>query len=307
MPSDPVESVPLPAIGEILASRNMQGKTVLVTGANQGIGKATALALSRQGANVTIVSRNADKGRAAAADIDAASGLRGGVELIVADLSSQAEVRRVAAEFKVRHTRLDVLVNNAGVFVPKRRVTVDGLEETFAVNHLAYFLLTHQLLDLLKAGAPSRVVNVSSDAHGHAKMHWDDLQFANNRYSGWRAYAQSKLANILFTYELARRLEGSGVTVNAVHPGVVASGFGRTYRGAMAILYTIAGPLMLTSEQGAKTSIYAASSQEVDGVSGRYFSRCRPAKSSRISRCGASQRKLWALSEEMVAGRPSAI
>ncbi len=285
----------------------MQGKTVLVTGANQGVGKATAAALSRQGARVTIVARNADKGRAAVADIEAASGARGATDLIVADLSSQADVRRVAAEFKARQTRLDVLVNNAGVFVPKRRVTPDGLEETFAVNHLAYFLLTHQLLDLLKASAPARVVNVSSDAHRHAKMDWEDLQFANQRYSGWRAYCQSKLANVLFTHELARRLDGSQVTVNAAHPGVVASGFGRTYPGPMGVLYALAGAFMLTPEQGAKTSVYLASSSKVDGVTGKYFSRCKETRSSKLSYCEASQRKLWALSDEMVGRRGNGV
>ncbi|HXN31052.1 MAG TPA: SDR family oxidoreductase [Polyangiaceae bacterium] len=281
----------------------MQGKIVLVTGANQGIGKATALALSRQGARVAIVSRNADKGRAAVAEIEAASGARGMVDLIVADLSSQAEVRRVAGELKARHTRLDVLVNNAGVFVPKRHVTADGFEETFAVNHLAYFLLTHELLDLLKASAPARIVNVSSHAHSHAKINWEDLQFAKHRYSSWRAYGQSKLANVLFTYELARRLEGSRVTANALHPGVVASGFARTYPGAMGLLYALSGLFMLTPEQGARTSIYLASSPEVEGVTGKYFSRCRQTRSSKISYCQASQRKLWALSEEMVGAR----
>jgi NAD(P)-dependent dehydrogenase (short-subunit alcohol dehydrogenase family) len=280
----------------------MQGKTVLVTGANQGIGKAAALALARQGAQVAIVSRNADKGRAAAADIKAASGCKE-VDLIVADLSSQAEVRRVAAEFKWRHSRLDVLVNNAGVFVPHRHVTVDGFEETFAVNHLAYFLLTHELLHLLKASAPARIVNVSSDAHRHAKMRWNDLQFANHSYSAWRAYGQSKLANILFTYELARRLEGTRVTANALHPGVIASGFGRTYPGPMALLYSLAGPFMLTPEMGAKTSVYLASSPEVEGISGKYFARSRPAKASAVSDCDASQRKLWALSEQMIGLR----
>jgi NAD(P)-dependent dehydrogenase (short-subunit alcohol dehydrogenase family) len=278
----------------------MQDKTILVTGANQGIGKATASALARRGARVTIVSRSPDKGRAAAAEIDAAAASTGRVELIVADLSSQAEVRRVAAEFRSQHAKLDVLVNNAGVFVPERHQTVDGLEETFAVNHLAYFLLTLELIDLLKSSAPSRIVNVSSDAHRHAKMHWDDLQFAEHRYSGWRAYGQSKLANVLFTYELARRLEGSRVTANAVHPGVVASGFGRTYRGPMALLYAIAGPFMLTPEQGAKTSVHVVSSPDLEHVSGKYFSRRRAVESSALSYCEASQSKLWALSEEMV-------
>jgi NAD(P)-dependent dehydrogenase (short-subunit alcohol dehydrogenase family) len=256
---------------------------------------------------VAIVSRNREKGRIAVADIEAATGARGKVDLIVADLSSRAEVRRVAAEFKARHTRLDVLVNNAGVFVPKRRTTADGVEETFAVNHLAYFLLTQQLLDVLKASSPARVVNVSSDAHFRGKMYWQDLQFANCRYSGFRAYAQSKLANVLFTYELARRLEGTSVTANALHPGVVASGFARTYPGPMGVLYTLAGCFMLTPEQGARTSVYVASSSELDGVSGKYFSRCKLARSSKISHCEASQRKLWALSEEMVGARPNGV
>jgi NAD(P)-dependent dehydrogenase (short-subunit alcohol dehydrogenase family) len=286
----------------------MRGKKVLVTGANQGIGKATALHLARQGAHVTIATRDAEKGRLAAAEIEALSGLsqarsqgrsQAGVDVVVGDLSRQADVRRIAAEFKSRHERLDVLVNNAGVFVPSRRTSSEGIEETFAVNHLAYFLLTRELIDLLKASAPSRIVNVSSDAHRYGKMHWDDLSFANHRYSGWRAYTQSKLANVLFTYELSRRLEGSRVAANAVHPGTVASGFGRTYPGPMAVLYLLGRPLMLTSDRGAKTSVYLASSAEVEGVTGKYFSRCRPQKSSTLSYCEASQHKLWALSKEL--------
>jgi NAD(P)-dependent dehydrogenase (short-subunit alcohol dehydrogenase family) len=278
----------------------MKGKTVLITGANQGVGKATAVALARDGAQVSIVSRSSERGRAAVADIESASGSKG-VELIVADLSSVAQVRRVAAEFKSRHVRLDVLVNNAGVFVPKRHVTVDGLEETFAVNHLAYFVLTNDLVDLLASSAPARVVNVASDAHGAGKMHWDDLQFATHRYGGWSAYAQSKLANLLFTFELARRLDGTRVTANAVHPGVVASGFGRTYGGLMAVLYRLGGPFMLTPEQGARTSIHVASSPDVEGVTGKYFARSRLARPSAAARDETSQRKLWALSEEIVA------
>ena len=277
----------------------MQGKTVLVTGANQGIGKAAALALARRGANVTIVSRNEEKGRAAVEDIRSRSGSP--VGLIVADLSSRRDVTRVAAEFKSSHPRLDVLVNNAGVFVPKRHVTVDGVEETWAVNHLAYFLLTRELLDLLKASGPSRIVNVSSDAHRHGTMHWDDLQFGGRRYSAWGAYSQSKLANLLFTYELSRRLEGTGVTANALHPGVVATGFGRTYAGMMSLLYTVGGPFMLTPERGAETTVYLASSADVEGARGQYFARSRPIRSSKVSYCEMSQKKLWALTEEMLA------
>lgn len=277
----------------------MQGKTVLVTGANQGIGKATALALAGQGANVVILCRNADKGRAALADIQAAS--KGGkAELLVADFASLGDVRRAAAELRARHARLDVLVNNAGLFVPERHLTSDGIEETFGVNHLAPFVLTNELLDLLKASGPARIVNVSSEAHRHAKMHWDDLQFAGGGYKGFRAYGQSKLANILFTYELARRLEGTGVTVNALHPGVVASGFGQTYPGAMSFLVKVAKPFLLNNEQGARTSVYLASSPEVEGVTGKYFSKCRPVRSNAVSYDEASQKKLWSLSVEMI-------
>lgn len=278
----------------------MEGKTVLVTGANQGIGKATAIALAHQGAQVVILSRNPEKGRAALADVQAAS--RSGVkaELLVADLASLSDMRRAAAEFRARHKRLDVLVNNAGLFVPERHVTVDGIEETFAVNHLAPFLLTNELLDLLKASGPARIVNVSSEAHRHASMHWADLQFATHRYKGFRAYGQSKLANILFTYELARRLEGTGVTANALHPGVVASGFGQTYPGAMSFLVKVAKPFLLTNEQGARTSIHLASSPEVEGVTGKYFAKCRPVRSNAVSYDEASQKKLWSLSVEML-------
>jgi NAD(P)-dependent dehydrogenase (short-subunit alcohol dehydrogenase family) len=277
----------------------MQGKTVLVTGANQGIGKATAIALAAQGANVVILSRNPEKGQAALHDVQAAS--RGGkAELLVADFASLADVRRAAAEFRAKHKRLDVLVNNAGLIVPERHLTLDGLEETFAVNHLAPFLLTTELLDLLKASAPSRIVNVSSEAHRHNKMHWEDLQFANARYKSFRVYGQSKLANILFTYELARRLEGTGVTANALHPGVVASGFGQTYPGALSFLVKVARPFLLTNEEGARTSVHVASSPEAEGVSGKYFAKCRPVRSNAVSYDEASQRKLWSLSLEMI-------
>lgn len=281
----------------------MKGKTVLITGANQGIGKATAIALAREGAGVVIVARNAEKGRAALAEIAAAAKAGGAPEpeLVVADLSSQEQVRRVAAEVKARHQRLDVLVNNAGVYVPERHVTVDGIEETFALNHLGYFLLTRELLDLLKHSAPARIVNVSSEAHRGAKMQWDDLQLSAHRYRGFKAYGQSKLANVLFTYELARRLEGTGVTANALHPGVIGSGFGQTYGGALSVLVKIARPFMLTPEEGARTSVYLASSPEVEGVTGKYFSKCKPVRSNAISYDEASQRKLWALSEQMVS------
>jgi NAD(P)-dependent dehydrogenase (short-subunit alcohol dehydrogenase family) len=280
----------------------MKGKTVVVTGANQGIGKATALALAREGARVLIVARNPDKGRTAVEEVRGLSGSKQ-VELVVADLSSQAEVRRAAADIRSRVDRLDVLVNNAGVFVPNRRVTVDRLEETFAVNHIGYWLLTHELLDVLRASAPSRVVVVSSEAHRGASMHWDDLGQEKTRYRAFRAYGQSKLANLLFTYELARRLEGTGVTANALHPGVIGSNFAQTYGGAMSILVKIAKPFLLTPEEGARTSVYLASSPEVEGLTGKYFARCKPIKSNAASYDEAAQRKLWALSEQLVPGR----
>jgi len=286
----------------------MQSKTVLVTGANQGIGKATAIALAAKGARVVIVARNADKGRAALAEVEAAgkAGKAGPAELIVADLSSQEQVRRAAADFKSRHDRLDVLVNNAGVFVPERRATVDGLEETFALNHLGYFLLTRELLEVLQATAGARIVNVSSEAHRGAKMRWDDLQFAHTRYRGMKAYAQSKLANVLFTYELARRLQGTGVTANCLHPGIIASGFGHTYGGALSAILKMARPFLLSAEEGARTSVYLASSPEVAGVTGKYFSKCKAVPSNAVSYEVQSQHKLWSLSDELVKAEAKA-
>ncbi len=276
----------------------MQGKTVLVTGANQGIGKATALALAHEGARVVLLARNPEKGRAAVAEIQAATGSRG-VELIVADLASLAQVRRAASEFKTRFDRLDVLINNAGVVVPTRRQTEDGVEETFGINHLAPFLLTRELLEVLRASAPARIVNVSSAAHRHARMQWDDLQFSRHKYSPWRAYGQSKLANVLFTYELARRLDPAEITANVLHPGVIASGFGQTYGGATAFFVRLAHPFFASTEEGARTSVYLASSPDVAGTTGKYFSKCKPVRSTSRSYCEASQKKLWALSEEL--------
>jgi NAD(P)-dependent dehydrogenase (short-subunit alcohol dehydrogenase family) len=286
----------------------MERRTILVTGATDGIGKATAIALATEGAKVVILARNEAKGRAATAEIRAAARTPDAslADFIVADLSSQQEVRRAAAEYKSRYGRLDVLVNNAGVLATERHQTKDGLEETFAVNHLGYFLLVQELLDLLKASAPARIVNVSSESHRHAKMVWDDLQFANRRYEPWRAYGQSKLANILFTYELARRLTGSGVTANALHPGVVATGFAQTYGGPTALLVRLAHPFLATPAEGARTSVFLASSPEVDGVTGRYFIKGKAAASSELSYCEVSQKKLWAISEELTRARARA-
>lgn len=274
----------------------MRDKTVLVTGANQGIGRETARALAKLGARVLLVCRNAEKGRIATEEIVRAGGL---AELFVADLSHQSDVRRVAREVKEKHPVLDVLVNNAGVLVTERRVTKDGIEETLALNHLGYFLLTHELLEPLLAAKSARIVNVASRAHARAKLRFEDLQFSRG-YSMMGAYAHSKLLNVLFTYELARRLEGTNVTANCLHPGVVASGFAQTYGGAVAMLAKLARPFLLSTEEGAKTQIYLASSPEVEGVSGRYFDKCRAIRSSSASYDVSAQKKLWEMSEVLV-------
>ncbi len=277
----------------------MQGKICLVTGATLGIGKETALGLARKGAHVVIVGRDEARTRETAAWI-AKESSNPQVDFLVADLSSQAEVRRLAAAFADIYPRLDVLINNAGAIFMKRELTVDGVERTWALNHLAEFLLTHLLLDKLAASAPARIVNVSSDAHTAGAIAFDDLQ-GEKKYGGMRIYAQSKLANILFTYALARRLAGKGVTANCLHPGVVATGFGHNTPGFVNTLLSLARPFLLTAQQGAATSIYLASSPEVANVSGKYFVKCKPAASSKLSTDVALQEKLWQLSELQTA------
>lgn len=278
----------------------MSGKTCIVTGANKGIGRETATGLARMGADVVMVCRSAERGQEALTEVQ--RNARGGkVELMLADLESQAETRRLATDLKRRHSRLDVLVNNAGVLRTSRTLTVDGYETTFALNHLAYFLLTDLLLDLLKASAPSRIVNVSSSAHFRGVMDFEDLQ--GERFGIFRAYSQSKLANVLFTYELARRLEGGGVTANALHPGVVASGFGRDNRGLKGrvtqAFLNLGRPFMLNNRQGAETSLYLACSPEVEGVSGKYFDKRKAVRSSPASYDEDIARRLWEVSAEL--------
>lgn len=278
----------------------MKGKTVLITGASQGIGKQAAIELASMGATLVLICRNRQRAEAAVEEIHRRSGNAAPIDVIFADLSIQAEVRRAAAEFKSRHSQLHVLLNNAGLILPERRVTVDGLEETFATNHVAYFLLTDLLLDVLKASAPARIVNVSSEAHRYPlDVQFDDLQFERG-YGQWGAYGQSKRANLLFTYELARRLEGTGVTVNALHPGAVRSNFGHN-GGVLTFLVKLSGAFMISVEKGARTSVYLASSPEVEGVSGRYFSRCRPVRSARSTYDVETQRRLWEITEQLVA------
>ncbi len=282
---------------------DMHGKTVVVTGGNSGIGLETAAALAGMGARVLVTARNADKGRAAVADITQRNDGHAQVQLVVFDLADLASVRRGAAEILEQAPRIDVLVNNAGVVLSERRETVDGYEATFAINHLGPFLLTNLLLDRLRESAPARIVNVASTAHASARkgIPFDDLQ-STSRYGGMRVYGQSKLANILFTQELARRLEGSGVTANSLHPGTVRTGYGADgdARGLLALGLKISRPFFLSPAKGALTSIYLASSPEVAGVSGQYFAKCKPARPRRPARDPEAARRLWQVSEELV-------
>lgn len=272
----------------------MDGKICLITGATSGIGKETALGLARLRARVVIVGRDAKRTRATADWITGQAGAEP-LAFLVADLSSQAEVRRVAREFRDKYSRLDVLVNNAGAIFTRRETTVDGFERTWALNHLAYFLLTQELLDLLKASAPARIVSVASTMHHSGAIAFDNLQ-GEKSYGGVRAYNQSKLANVLFTYALARRLQGTGVTANCLHPGGVATGLGHNRPGVIDLVLRLAKPFLLTAERGAATSIYLASSADVEGVTGKYFAQCKPARSSAASHDEALQERLWALS-----------
>jgi NAD(P)-dependent dehydrogenase (short-subunit alcohol dehydrogenase family) len=281
----------------------MQGKTVVVTGGNSGIGLETAQALAGMGARVILTARNADKGRAAVARIGERLEGQPQVQLVVFDLADLSSVRRGAEEILQQAPRLDVLVNNAGVVLSERRVTVDGYEATFATNHLGPFLLTNLLLDRLRASAPSRIVNVASTAHKAARkgIPFDDLQ-STGRYSGMRVYGESKLANILFTLELTRRLAGSGVTANSLHPGTVRTGYGADgdARGFLALGLKISQPFFLSPEKGARTSIYLASSPEVEGVTGQYYVKCKAAKPSRPAQDAQAAQRLWRVSEELV-------
>jgi NAD(P)-dependent dehydrogenase (short-subunit alcohol dehydrogenase family) len=280
----------------------MHGKTVVVTGGNSGIGLETAGELASMGARVLLTARNADKGRAAVAALGQRVGEKGSVQLVVFDLGDLDSVRRGAAEILEQAPRLDVLVNNAGLVLSEREVTVDGYEATFAINHLGPFLLTNLLLDRIRASAPARVVTVASTAHTSARkgIPFDDLQSARH-YRGMRVYGQSKLANILFTLELARRLEGSGVTANSLHPGTVRTGYGADgdTRGFLAFGIKLASPFFLTPAKGARTSVYLASSPEVEGVSGRYFVKCRAKEPRRWAQDAEAAQRLWQVSEEL--------
>ena len=276
----------------------MAGKTVLITGATSGIGRATALGFARMGAHLAITGRDRGRTEDAAREIRAAGG--GEVDVLVADLSSQSEVRRLAEEVLHSLSRIDVLINNVGGYWDTRHVTVDGLERTFALNHLAPFLLTNLLLDKLKQSAPARVVMVSSNAHAAGRIDFGDLQ-GERSYSGARAYSQSKLANILFSYELARRLPTTSVTANALHPGLVNTSFGaEDPAGVQKLLVPLLRPFMKSPARGAATSIHLASAADLERVTGRYFANSKPTRSSKPSYDEAAAARLWQVSGDLV-------
>jgi NAD(P)-dependent dehydrogenase (short-subunit alcohol dehydrogenase family) len=275
----------------------MNGKVVLITGGTSGIGKAAAKALAGMGAEVVVTGRNRQKGEGALQEIRSKSG-NNRVSLLLADLATQSEVRRLAKEFRASHDRLDVLVNNAGLYKTRRTETPDGIEMTLAVNYLAPFLLTNLLLDLLKKSAPSRVINVSSEAERWGKIDLDDLQ-SERRYRGFPVYGKSKLANIMFTYELAERLRGTGVTANCMHPGSVNTNMGKNERGVGILLFRAFKPFMRSPKKGADTLVYLAASPDVQGRTGEYFIDREVATPSKEAYDGTLREQLWEVSEEL--------
>lgn len=281
---------------------DMRGKRVLVTGATAGIGKETARALAKQGAHVVIVGRSEEKTRAVVDELRA-SAPNAPLDFLLADLSSMAAVRKLAEDFLAKWDTLHVLVNNAGAVNMSREVTVDGYERTFATNHLSYFLLTNLLLPALEKAAPARVVNVASEGHRGQSVPWDDLH-AEKSYVQFIVYGRSKLMNILFTRELARRVKERGITANSVHPGVVASNF-MAKPGFWGVAGKIANVFLISPEKGAQTSIYLASSPEVHGATGGYYAKSKLRRESKAAQDDDAAQRLWALSEELTGLKPA--
>ncbi|HEX2573652.1 MAG TPA: SDR family oxidoreductase [Polyangia bacterium] len=275
---------------------NMNGKICIVTGSNTGIGKETARGLATRGATVVMACRDAAKAEAARADIAATSG-RSDVRVLPLDLGDTKSIRAFAASFKEQYARLDVLIHNAGVWTNRRTTTQDGFEATFGVNHLGTFLLTRELRDLLERSAPARIVVVSSKLHDRGHMNFEDLQFERRKYSATAAYNQSKLANVLFTKALARRLAGTGVTVNAVHPGVVATELARDYP---KLLVKLAHLFMITPAEGAACSLHVATDPGLATTSGEYFEKSKPRPAAPEANDEADQERLWRVSEELL-------
>jgi len=287
-----------------MANVDMSGKTVLITGGNAGIGKHATIALAKLGAKVVFTARDLRKGDLARGEAREAAASED-IDCMSLDLASFASIERFAEEFLDGYPRLDVLVLNAGLILDERSETQEGFETTFGVNHLGHFYLTSLLRERLEASAPARVVVVSSDAHKGAPrgLDFDDLM-RRNSYGGWKAYCQSKLANILFARELGRRLEGTGVTANALHPGLVRTRFARDgdLGGPLSrLLVAIGTPFMISPEQGARTTVHVASAPELEGKSGGYYAKCRPAKSTPAARDDQAAARLWTISEELVA------
>jgi NAD(P)-dependent dehydrogenase (short-subunit alcohol dehydrogenase family) len=276
----------------------MDDKIVMITGANSGIGKETARVLADRGATIIMICRNKERGETALRELKEKTG-SDKIELYLADLTEPDTIHDVVDKFKENHSRLDVLINNAGLTINEREITSLGYERTFATNHLGHFLLTQLLLDILKQSKPSRIVNVSSAVHTTANLKFNDIN-QKKHYRGYLAYANSKLANLLFTYELARRLEETGVTVNALHPGFVRTNFGKGGRNwILKAIFKFARIFAISVEKGAKTSIYLASSPEVEDVTGKYFVKCKPVRSSNASYDLEAQKRLWQLSEHV--------
>ncbi len=275
----------------------MQGKTVVATGATSGIGEVAVVELARRGARIVFIARDEGRAEATLRRLETIAP-RLGHRVHLADLSSMAETRRVGAAIAAGEQRIDVLINNAGAMFASRRVTPEGLELTFALNHMAYFLLTTALRDRLVASAPARIVSTASAAHFGSGLDFDDLQGAK-RYSGWKVYGRSKLANILFTRELARRLAGTGVAANCLHPGFVATRFGDHSGGWTSRLIPLAKSFAISPEQGAETIIYLASSPEIEGATGEYFVKRKATRPSAAARDDAAARRLWEASERL--------
>ncbi|MBA7568181.1 3-oxoacyl-[acyl-carrier-protein] reductase FabG [subsurface metagenome] len=274
---------------------SMEGKICIITGANSGIGKATAIGLAMMNATIVMMCRSKERGEEVQKEIIELTGNKK-VDLLLCDLSSQESIRKFVSEFKSKYQKLHILINNAGVMLSKRVISVDGFEMNFAVNYLASFLLTNLLLDVLKKSAPSRIINVSSAAHRMAKMDFDDLQSEKRKYRLFKIYGISKLALMLFSYELNRRLEGTSVTVNTVHPGVVNTNLGQdqsSFSKGFAKLF------FKKPEKGAETSIYLASSQEVEGITGKYFAKKQQKQSSEESYNEDYAKRMWELSTDM--------
>lgn len=277
---------------------NLKDKICIVTGSNSGIGKVTALEIAKMGATVIMVARNKEKGQQALEEVISGSSNRN-VELMLCDFSSQQSIRDFVEQFKAKYKQLHILVNNAGLSIPEKSITKDGIESTFATNHLGYFLLTNLLLDVLKNSAPARIVNVSSEGHKMGHIDFDDINYEHKKYNATKAYCTSKLANVLFTRELSKRLQGTNVTANCLHPGIVASNFPSGTNGLMGFFLKIYKPFLITVEKGAETQIYLATSSEVEGVTGEYFAKKKIAAITSEAKNESVAKRLWEVSEKM--------